>query len=145
MGGFLTGKTEAAEDAIFRIDNVVMTGKTGDTTTLNGGSGLDTLIGSDGQDIFLFDNTSNVDVIHKFSTSQGDALDISDILSGYNPATSAITDFLQITTVGGNSEVRVDANGTTGGASFVQIATITGVTGLTDEAALLATGNIIVV
>jgi hypothetical protein len=72
-------------------------------------------------------------------------LDISDILSvaGYNSATDAITDFLEITNNGANSDVRVDVTGTASFGAGTQIASIIGVTGLTDEATLETNGTII--
>ena len=68
---------------------------------------------------------------------------MSDLLSAYNPLTDDITHFVEITTSGSNSILKVDANGTTGGASFVQIATLEGITGLTNEATLEANGTLI--
>lgn len=113
---------------------------------LYGGDGLDTLIGGTGADTFVFEAASafnNVDVITDFSTAQGDKLDIADLLTGYDPLTSAITDFLEITTSGSNSIVKVDRDGTGSTYSLTQIATLQNVTGLTDEAALLTAGNVI--
>ena len=101
-------------------------------TTLNGGDGLDVLYGSSGMDIFLFQAASaynNVDVINNFGYSL-DAIDISDLLSGYNPVTNDINDFVRLTEAGGNTTISIDANGTTGGANFVNIAVINGVTGM---------------
>jgi Ca2+-binding RTX toxin-like protein len=112
-----------------------------------GGSGLDTMYGGSGADSFVFEAASafsNIDVIKDFSTSQGDKVDIKDLLVGYDPLTSAITDFLQITTSGSNSIVKVDRDGTGTSYSLSQISTIEGVTGLTDEQALLTNGNLIV-
>jgi len=77
-----------------------------------------------------------------FSTGQSDKLNLADVLD-FDPLTHAITDFVQITTSGSDSILKVDANGTTGGVNFVQIATLQGVTGLTDEQALLNSGNLI--
>ena len=82
------------------------------------------------------------DTIEDFSIAQGDVLDFHGLLTFYSPLTSAITDFIQITTSGSDSIVAVDTNG--GADHFVNIATILGVTGLTDEAALLASGAIAV-
>jgi RHS repeat-associated protein len=137
-----------------------ITGNTGDnvlfgaggTDTLYGGDGNDTLRASDGadtlygnagSDIFMFDisNTTS-DTIADFSLAQSDKIDVSDLLQGFDPLTDAITDFVQITTSGSNSLLKVDVDG--GANNFVQIATITGVTGLTDEAALVTSGNLVV-
>lgn len=84
------------------------------------------------------------DTISDFNLSQGDKLDISDILFGYDPLTDAITDFLEITTSGSNSIVKVDLDGAGTSYAMQQIATINGVTGLTDEQSLVNSGTIIV-
>lgn len=112
--------------------------------TLDGGRGADTLTGGLGADTFQFSSGcvgQGVDTITDFSVAQNDVLDISAILSGYT--SGHITEFLQIISSGSSSKVYVDADGTANGTQWVQIATLTGVTGLTDEAALLASGNIV--
>lgn len=114
---------------------------------LYGGSGLDTLYGGLGADVFVFEIASafaNIDAIKDFNTGQVDKIDIKELLVGYDPLTSAITDFLQITTSGSNSLVKVDRDGVGTGYSLTQIAMIEGVTGLTDEQALLTNGNLVV-
>jgi Ca2+-binding RTX toxin-like protein len=73
---------------------------------LYGRSGLDTLTGGDGSDTFVFEAASafgNVDVMTDFSTGQSDKLDLSDLLSAYDPLTEDITHFVEITTSGSNS------------------------------------------
>ena len=113
---------------------------------IGGGGGADILYGQGDADTFIFLAASAygaVDTIKDFSTAQSDKLDLSDLLSAYNPLTDDITHFVEITTSGSNSILKVDANGTTGGASFVQIATIEGITGLTNEATLEANGTLI--
>jgi Ca2+-binding RTX toxin-like protein len=110
---------------------------------LYGGAGVDMLYGQNGADTFVFDTsalTSN-DNIQDFDLSEGDKLDISEILSDYDPLTDAITDFVQITENGGNSYLSVDADG--GADNFVQIAYLYGATGLTNEEALETSGNLI--
>lgn len=118
-------------------------GGAGDDTLVEG-DGIDVLYGDEGADIFTFGSStafSDVDQIADFDTSEGDAIDISDVLSGYDPQSSTITDFVQITDNGTDSTLAVDANG--GGNSFTTVATILGVTGITDEAALVTNGNLI--
>ncbi len=109
---------------------------------LSSGDGNDILVGGSGADTYVFDANSNgVDAIKDFKTSQGDVLDISDLLEGYDPLSDAITDFVQITDSGSNSILSIDVDG--GSDNFVQIATLSNVTGLTDEDALLTSGNLI--
>jgi Ca2+-binding RTX toxin-like protein len=109
-----------------------------------GGAGSDVLYGHGGNDIFVFDDTffSGIDTIQDFN-SGADKIDIADVLVGYDALTEAITDFVQITTSGSNSILSVDFDG--GANNFVQIATIIGVTGLTNEEALETAGTLITV
>lgn len=110
--------------------------------TLIGGLGADTLTGSGGNDIFKFlsgQSLDAVDSITDFNTAY-DKINIADLID-FDPLTHVITDFVQITTSGANSNLAVDTDG--GGNNFIQIAVILNKTGLTDEAALLAGGQLI--
>lgn len=118
------------------------------TTVMNGGAGADTMTGwSSGIDIFTFDGAtafSAVDTISQFGKTTGDKLDVSDILDGhYDPLTQAITDFVQIQTNGSNSELYVDTSGNATFGTAQHIATLQGVTGLTDEEALVTAGTLL--
>lgn len=127
------------------IGNDTLYGDVGNDT-LFGDDGLDNLWGGAGADTFMFLKDTafkNIDVINDFSKTQLDKINIASLLQGYDPLTKSITDFVQITTSGSDSILKVDADG--GENGFVQIATIKGVTGLTDEAALVASGNLVVV
>ncbi|MDI1229476.1 MAG: type I secretion C-terminal target domain-containing protein [bacterium] len=126
--------------------NDILQGGTG-SDILFGGDGLDTMTGGTEGDVFVFEASSaynNIDVVSDFNLGQGDALDLSDMLSAYDPLVDALTAFVQITNAGANSSVSVDRDGTGGAFGFVQIATLTGITGLTNENALVASGNLIV-
>lgn len=114
--------------------------------TLYGGAGADTLTGSSNADIFVFDTDSygSIDIVTDFSTGSGDAIDIRDLLDGYDSGTDDVTEWVRITTSGSNSIVEVDRDGTGTGYGWTQIATLNGVTGLTDEAALVTAGNLLV-
>lgn len=110
---------------------------------LYGDGGEDVLYGGSGADIFLFEAAtafSGVDEIMDFSPGQSDAIDVSGVIE-FDPMSDVITDFVQIITSGSDSLLSVDADG--GADNFVQIATIVGVTGLTDEAALVTSGALI--
>lgn len=115
----------------------------GGDDVLYGGAGADTLRGQAGADTFVFlaGDAGSVDTIEDFSVAQGDKLDISDVLIGYDPTEDVIADFIQITDNGADTTVAVDVNG--GGDNFVQIATLLNITGLTDEAALETSGTLI--
>ncbi len=113
---------------------------------LSGGAGIDMLYGQAGADTFVFEAASaftNSDNVQDFDLSDGDKLDISDLLIGYDPLTDAISDFVQITESGSNSYLSVDADG--GADNFVQVAYLYNETGLTDEDALETSGNLITV
>jgi Ca2+-binding RTX toxin-like protein len=117
------------------------------TDLLSGGDGLDTLFGGAGADTFNFENANawnNVDVIRDFNLSDSDVLDLGDLLSSYNPLSHTLTDFVKIEDSAGNSVVSVDRDGTGGTYSWAQIATLNGVTGLTDESALVTSGNLLI-
>lgn len=66
----------------------------------------------------------------------------ANLLQNYDPVNDAITDFVQITTSGSDSILNIDVDG--GGNNFVQIAKISGITGLTDEAGLVSAGHLVV-
>ena len=119
---------------------------TTDTNELYGGDGFDQLFGSDQTDHFVFESASafnDVDEINDFITAESDAIDISDLLTGFVVGASDINDFVQISESGGNTTISVDANGTVGGSSYTDIAQINGITGL-DVDTLYTDGNIIV-
>ena len=125
--------------------NDYLLGQNGDDI-LYGGDGLDYIVGGSGSDTFTFDRISGtdpVDSILDFTLSDGDKLDISDILSGYDPLTDAITDFVQITDNGTDSTIAVDVDG--GADQFIALAHILGVTGLGDEEGLETAGTLITV
>ncbi len=113
---------------------------------LNGGAGADTLRGGDGYDQFVFTADTAfdaVDTVVDFSITDQDVIDISDLLVGYDPLTDAITDFVKITNSSGDSVLTVDADG--GANNFIQIAVLSDITGLTDEALLEQSGILITV
>ena len=100
--------------------------------TLLGGDGYDQLYGGLGRDVFIFEAASafkNIDDIYDFSSSEHDSLDISDILSGYDPG--EINDFVQFTDNGTHTTVSIDADGLVNGSHYQDIATLNGFTGAT--------------
>lgn len=111
--------------------------------TLIGGLGADELWSGNGYDTFTFLSSGSfdaVDTIKDLNTIY-DVIDISNLLSAYDPLTDVITDFVQITDNGTDSTLAIDADG--GADAFIAIATIAGKTGLTDEAALESSGLLI--
>lgn len=109
---------------------------------LIGGGGTDNLYGQDGADTFGFD-LGSVDVVRDFDLAEGDKLDISDLLIGYDTVSDTISNFVQLTDDGTNSFLAVDADG--GADNFVQVARINGFTTLNNEDFLEATGTLVTV
>ncbi len=123
--------------------NDYLKGELGDDV-LSGGGGIDQLYGGAGADTFLYEAGTaftHVDQIRDFNEGEGDMIDIADLLFGYDPLVDAITDFVQITDNGMDSTLAVDADG--GADNFTTIATLYGVTGMTDEEALETSGTLV--
>jgi T1SS-143 domain-containing protein len=105
-----------------------------------GGGGNDTLYGGSGADKFMFEATvaqNGVDTIRDFSVAQGDALDLSSMLTAFDPVQDSINDFVFATTVGGNTEIRVDVTGSGNLANAQTVAILQGVTGVSNVEDLL--------
>jgi Ca2+-binding RTX toxin-like protein len=109
--------------------------------TLDGGKGNDKLAGGDGSDSFVRHSLAEgKDTIADFQTGLGrDVLDIADLLTGYTVGHEG--EFVQCVTAGGNTTVRVDADGLANGAKFTDVCVLTGVT--TDLTSLVNDGNIL--
>ncbi|MDF3022813.1 MAG: hypothetical protein K0R10_174 [Alphaproteobacteria bacterium] len=100
-----------------------LSGMTGNDT-LDGGAAADTLTGGTGADNFKFtviDGT--VDLVTDFNRSQGDKIDIDDIVSGYDPFSSDLNEFVRFDNTGTNALLWVDGDGAVNGESFVLVAT----------------------
>ncbi|WP_236191950.1 LapA family giant adhesin [Pseudomonas paraglycinae] len=89
--------------------NDILLGGTGNDTLI-GGQGNDILIGGSGADTFVWKagDTGN-DVIKDFKASEGDRIDLRDLLQGESGST--IDNFLKITTVDGVSSLQVSSGG----------------------------------
>ena len=107
--------------------------------TLQASEGADTLVGGAGSDRFAFDANSlnGLDLISDFTS--GDVLDVSDLLTGFDPATSNINDFLQADEGNGSTTIKVDSNG--GGDHFVAMVVLDGVN--IDVMGLLNNGSLV--
>lgn len=55
---------------------------------------------------------NGADTWHNFSLAQGDKIDIHDLLVGWNPASSNIANYLNVTTSGNNTVISIDRDGT---------------------------------
>lgn len=149
----ITGSNEA--DIIYgNSKSNILKGSQGDdmlsglngNDTLYGGQGEDTLQGGNGSDRFVFEADlafDGIDRIEDFDAHEGDKIDISDVLYGYDPGEDLITDYLEITSDGNDSLVFVDRDGAGLNHGFEQIAVIVGVLDVQDEVTLENTGVVI--
>jgi len=103
--------------------NDILLGGTGNDTLI-GGSGNDILIGGSGADTFVWKagDTGN-DVIKDFKASEGDRIDLRDLLQGETGST--IDNFLKITTVDGTSTLQVSSEGKLNAAGGIANADVT--------------------
>lgn len=121
----------AGDDLIF--------GQEGDDV-IYGGLGDDVIFGGSGADSFVFmDSNEGVDTIKDFNSAEGDVLDISNILTGFDPLADALTDYVNVTHSGADTLVQIDVSGT--GANFQTIAILEGVS--VDLDTLTTNGNLI--
>jgi Ca2+-binding RTX toxin-like protein len=127
------------------IGNDLLHGGDGNDT-IYGQAGNDTLVGGTGADIFVFQAAtafSASDVIQDYHASESDAINVSDLLSGYSSGTSNIDDFVSFTNNSGNSIMAVDRDGAGAAYSFSNVATINSVTNM-DAHDLLNNGHLVV-
>ena len=98
---------------------------------ISGGEGNDVIFGGSGADVFLFEAIDDgVDDIMDFDVSEGDLLDLSTILAGYDPVTDDIANFVIATEVAGNTVISVDVSGAAGASGAMDLAILHDVTGL---------------
>ena len=109
----------------------VLVGGAGDDRLIGGttndilicGRGKDTLRGNGGADLFIFPGTvSGNAAIEDFKVTEGDVLELSRVLQG---ASTQLTNYLQLTTVGTNSLLGVNFAGAGSGYSNLTV-TLTG-------------------
>ena len=108
---------------------------------LIGGPGADTMDGGAGSDRFSYQSIADGhDQILDFQTgSGGDVLDVSDLLTGFDPASSNPDDFVSVTSQGDDTKVDVKPDGQDSDA--VSLVTLAGVTDVTVDQ-LVAHGNL---
>ena len=134
-------------------DNDYLVGGAGNDTVyggvgndiLAGGSGADHLYGEEGEDTFVIDVLDGMtDTIHDFSMGmEDDIINIYDVLQGYDPLTSALEDFVRLTSSGGNTLLEINATGDAVNGSFVSAALILGGVGGASVADLVAGGHLV--
>ena len=118
----------------------VIAGTTGDDLMV-GTTGEDILFGDTGADVFLFDNLGAVDTVLDFDMSEGDQLDLSALISDYDPLQDSINDFVFATESHGSTTISVDVSGSGNAADAIAVVNLEGVTGLSIDD--LNSGNLI--
>ena len=133
-GDYLAGNSSAnvligmgGDDFLFgEGGNDTLYGGTGDDY-LNGGTGSDTMTGGEGADTFVISadaiSGSIDDIITDFNPSQGDVLDLSELLKNISSGTNLETSgYVKIEQSGLDSIVSVDVNGN--GDNYQQVAVL---------------------
>lgn len=122
----------------------VMFGQDGDDIMF-GGRGQDYMDGGAGADTFGFyayDVGYGVDSVVGFSVEEGDMIDISHILSVYDPLNDVLSDFVKVTDTGADTAIAVDMDG--GGDNFSYITLLAGTSGLGDVEQMVEKGILII-
>lgn len=114
----------------------------GGADTLSGGAGIDRLIGGTGADarqavLGATPSPGRRAMLTEASTPSRISrmgpvvmlLILSALLTGFNAQSSVLSDFVRINP-GNPQRIQVDANGTVGGANFVDVVSLTGASGL---------------
>ena len=148
------------EDVLFDLDiNPVTVGNTqGGNDFLDGGAGNDILYGGGGDDILVIGDGYDqayggagadvfalskidtlVDKIHDFNASEGDSINITDVLESYDPLADHIADFVRFVQTGADTELQISAHGD---GNFVAAALIVG--GTDDTIATLISNGALV-
>lgn len=148
------------EDVLFDLNiNPIVMDHAGGNDLLDGGVGNDTLYGEGGNDILVIglgqDSATGgsgadifaitkidslVDTIVDFKASEGDKINVADVLEGYDPLSDNIADFIHLVQNGGNTEIQINADGV--GGDFVTAALVLGGTGA-DLATMIANGTLV--
>ena len=130
-----------------------------DNDTLNAGPGSDALFGGNGKDLLVAGSgnatmngggsgdtfrflrvSGHVDTVMDFHTGIGDKIDVSQVLTGFDPATDTLGNFVHAARSGSDTMLSVDPPGS---RHFSDIALLAGVHSFNAEA-LVASGNLVV-
>lgn len=118
-----------------------------DDDILWGQAGIDNMTGGAGADTFKFggpDVFKTTDSVLDFSTAQGDAIDVSDLLTFYTPGVDNLSDYIILVQQGSNTLIKVDVTGSGIAANYGTVGSLSGVTGLPDVDTMVLNGNLIV-
>ncbi|MGQ3892588.1 beta strand repeat-containing protein [Legionella sp. CNM-4043-24] len=142
----LTLGSAVLENIVGGSGNDTLTGNTANNI-ISGGAGDDTLTGGAGSDTFdynaLTDRGTGNEIISGFTVGAGgDRLDLHDLLttfSGYNGSNAFSAGYVSFQASGGNTIVRVDADGSAGAGAAVTLVTLSNVTLLATDTSNLIT------
>ena len=114
------------------LDSIIISGDEDDI--LYGGSGDDLLTGGSGSDVFYWDAIDNgaSDTINDFSSSEGDVLDLSDILQSTD--TSSLDGMLNFALIGNDTVITVTKDNE---SQSITLKNVDLVTGATDDQAII--------
>lgn len=114
--------------------------------TIYSGGGADIVYGGSGMDTYVYETAtafSGTDIVGDFSKTDGDKIDISDLLSGYDPLQHSINDFVSLGLTGTSSIVRVDLDGA-GSGHTMQDVVITNAQTWSSVSDMITSGNLII-
>ncbi|WP_073524392.1 retention module-containing protein [Pseudomonas fluorescens] len=127
-----SGAKDAGDSLLGGAGDDILFGQ-GGNDTLDGGKGNDILLGGTGNDILIGGSGSDTfvwkagdignDVIKDFKASEGDRIDLRDLLKGETDST--IDNYLKITTVDGVSTLQVSSEGKLNAAGGLANADVT--------------------
>ena len=111
---------------------------------ITGGLGADILTGGSGADSFIWEAidilSGATDQIIDFNVAEGDVLDLTALLSNFDPASDTLSDFINLDQQGLDTVVQIDQSGS---SNFgIDVVTLNGITGL-DLATLQSNGNLL--
>lgn len=136
----VTGDVEGGNDILDGgAGNDILYGEGGDDILVIG-DGRDQAYGGEGADIFALTMVDAlVDKIHDFDASEGDVINISDVLESYDALSDDIADFVRLVQSGSDMELQISADGS---GNFVAAALIVGGTDA-DVATMIANGSMV--
>jgi large repetitive protein len=101
--------------------------KTDTGSLFNSAPGSDTLTGTTGADVFAWlANQSGNDVVSNLTKSQGDKLDLRELLAPSGFTLAKISDYLKLSQNGADAVLKIDADGGGNFSSNAQTITLTG-------------------
>ncbi len=110
---------------------------------ITGGAGDDVIYGGSDADVIIFNAINQgIDTVKDFNISEGDMLDFSALLGGYDAVNDNIADFIIATESAGNTTIAVDLDGAGDVYSAQTLVTLENVTGFDIDHSILTTGTV---